>query len=80
MSELIAAHDNRAVIRWKFLTSASALALTVCFSTPGLAADVDRPQVWIELGGQFAAPAIIGSMQGRWSDAVPRETALELLA
>lgn len=34
----------------------------------------------IDLGGPFGAPAIIGSMQGRWSDEVPRETALQLLA
>lgn len=29
----------------------------------------------IDLGGPFGAPAIIGSMQGRWSEEVPRETA-----
>lgn len=34
----------------------------------------------IDLGGPFGAPAIIGSMQGRWSEDVPRETALQLLA
>jgi sugar phosphate isomerase/epimerase len=34
----------------------------------------------IELGGPFGAPAIIGSMQGRWSDEVPRESALSLLS
>jgi len=34
----------------------------------------------IDLAGEFGAPAIIGSMQGRSSAAVPRETALDLLA
>jgi len=34
----------------------------------------------IDLGGPFGAPAIIGSMQGRWGDGVDRATALEYLA
>lgn len=34
----------------------------------------------IDFGGALGAPAILGSMQGRWSDQVPRETALEFLA
>jgi sugar phosphate isomerase/epimerase len=33
----------------------------------------------IEVAGQFAAPAIIGSMQGRWDGPVVREQALEYL-
>jgi sugar phosphate isomerase/epimerase len=33
----------------------------------------------IDFGGPFGAPAIIGSMQGRWSDEVPKETALSYL-
>lgn len=33
----------------------------------------------IDFAGQFEAPAIIGSMQGRWGDGVPKETALEWL-
>jgi sugar phosphate isomerase/epimerase len=33
----------------------------------------------IDLGGPFGAPAIIGSMQGRWTDQVSRESALALL-
>lgn len=55
MSELINAHDNRATIRWKLLTGVSALALTAYVSSAGLAfaGDSGRPQVWIELGGQF---------------------------
>jgi iron complex outermembrane recepter protein len=54
MSELINTHDNRATIRWKLLTGASALALTVYVSAgAATAADSDRPQVWIELGGQL---------------------------
>ena len=34
----------------------------------------------IDVAGEFGAPAIIGSMQGRVPAAVPRETALDLLA
>jgi sugar phosphate isomerase/epimerase len=34
----------------------------------------------IDVAAQWAAPAIIGSMQGRWDDAVPREEALRHLA
>jgi sugar phosphate isomerase/epimerase len=33
----------------------------------------------IDLGGEFGAPAIIGSMQGRWSDEVNRDQALGYL-
>ena len=55
MSELINTHDNRATIRWKLLTGVSALALTAYVSSAGVARaeDTDRPQVWIELGGQL---------------------------
>ena len=34
----------------------------------------------IEFGGEFQAPAIIGSMQGRWTHELPKEEALKLLA
>jgi len=34
----------------------------------------------IDVAGEFGAPAIIGSMQGRSTAAVPRQTALDLLA
>jgi len=34
----------------------------------------------IDLAGPFSAPVIIGSMQGRWGDGVPREQALTWLA
>jgi sugar phosphate isomerase/epimerase len=34
----------------------------------------------IEAAGKLGAPAIIGSMQGRWSDTMPRSAALECLA
>lgn len=34
----------------------------------------------IDFAGPFSAPAIIGSMQGRWGDGVPREAALAYLA
>jgi iron complex outermembrane receptor protein len=56
MSELIQKHDNRATIRWKLLTGASALALAgyVASSIAAKAEDTDRPQVWIELGGQLS--------------------------
>ncbi len=54
MSELINTRNNRTIIRWKLLTSASAFALTACISTAGLAADADSPQVWIEVGGQLS--------------------------
>ena len=56
MSELIQKRDNRATIRWKLLTGVSALALTAYVSSAGLAhaEDSDRPQVWIELGGQLS--------------------------
>ena len=33
----------------------------------------------IDFGGEFAAPAIIGSMQGRWGGDVSKEAALDLL-
>ncbi|QDV23478.1 sugar phosphate isomerase/epimerase family protein [Aureliella helgolandensis] len=33
----------------------------------------------IDFGGQFAAPAIIGSMQGRWGGSLSRDAALEML-
>lgn len=47
-------------------------------------ADVRRQAVafvraMIDFGGAFGAPAIIGSMQGRWSNEVHREQALQLL-
>ncbi len=34
----------------------------------------------IDAGGRFGAPAIIGSMQGRWADSVDRTMALEFLS
>lgn len=56
MSELIQKHDNRATIRWKLLTGASALALTATVSSVGVARaeDANQPQIWIELGGQLS--------------------------
>ena len=57
MNELIQKHDNRATIRWKLLTSASALALIGALaSAPKARAadnDADHPIVWIDLGGQL---------------------------
>jgi iron complex outermembrane receptor protein len=56
MSELINSHDNRATIRWKLLTGVSVLALAAFTSYVEVAKaeDASRPQVWIELDGQFA--------------------------
>ena len=52
MSELIQKNDNRATIRWKLLTGASALALTVYVSSPAKAED-GHPLIWLDLGGQM---------------------------
>jgi len=55
MSERINSHDNRATIRWKLMTGASALALTayIASSAAACADDSDHPLFWIELGGQM---------------------------
>src|SRR3954466_6119789 len=34
----------------------------------------------VDFGGRFGAPAIIGSMQGRWENAISRDQALTWLA
>lgn len=34
----------------------------------------------LRAGAEFGAPAIIGSMQGRWTDAVPKAVALQMLS
>ncbi len=44
------------------------------------AAALDFVKQMIDFGGQFAAPAIIGSMQGKWGNDVSREQALQWLA
>jgi len=56
MSELINTHDNRVTIRWKLLTSASALALAAYMSSASgaKAEDASRPLIWLELDGQFS--------------------------
>ena len=56
MSELIQKNDNRATIRWKLLTGASALTLTahVWGMAPAYAEDSGRPSIWLELGGQLS--------------------------
>jgi hypothetical protein len=58
MSELIHKNDNRATIRWKLLTGASALAFAGYVSSM-CAANADdntsHPSIWLELDGQFAA-------------------------
>jgi len=55
MSELIHTHNSRATIRWKLLTSASALALVAYVSSGPVAKaeDGDHPLIWLEIGGQF---------------------------
>jgi len=53
MSELINTHDNRATIRWKLLTGASALVLTAYVSSINAVHAADRPLIWIEGGWQF---------------------------
>jgi len=53
MSELINTNDNRATLRWKLLTGASALVLTATMVSVAKAGDSDRSQVWIEFGGQL---------------------------
>jgi hypothetical protein len=62
MSELIQKHDNRATIRWKLLTGASALALAAYVSSAAMAKaeDASRPLVWIDLGGQFERQSGLG--------------------
>jgi len=56
MSELINKSDNRATIRWKLLTSASALALAAYVSSANAAnaEDASRPPIWIESDGAFS--------------------------
>ena len=55
MSELSIGQCNRNIIRWKLLSSVSALALgtQVLAFVPAEAEIGDRPTVWVELGGQF---------------------------
>ena len=57
MSELINAKNGRNNLRWKLLTTVSALALIGNLSAMSAAKagdDTDRPTVWIELGGQLS--------------------------
>ncbi len=54
MSEAMNANVSRKCLRWRLLTSASALSLLVCSVHAATAeADGDSPRVWIELGGQW---------------------------
>lgn len=53
MSELTKTNSTHAAIRWKLLVSVSALALTANAASMAKAEEADRPQVWIELGGQL---------------------------
>ncbi|WP_417849615.1 TIM barrel protein [Thalassoglobus sp.] len=42
-------------------------------------AAIDFVKSMIDFGGEFSAPAIIGSMQGRWTTDLPKDKALKLL-
>jgi hypothetical protein len=54
MSELMYVRTNRADLRWRLLATASAGALVIAaVSAANAGEDVDRPTVWIELGGQL---------------------------
>ncbi len=57
MSELMNARSNRPDFRWHLLTTVSALALLAAVYGASAAKaedqDIDRPTVWIELGGQL---------------------------
>jgi len=66
MSEFIQKNDNRASIRLKLLTGASALTLTAYVSSVAVAKadDAGRPQIWIELGGQLS---VLQNSQGDFS-------------
>ena len=56
----------------------SQLSLTDTDSTKRQAA-IDFVKSMIDFGGEFSAPAIIGSMQGRWTAGLPKDDALKLL-
>lgn len=51
MSELINKNDDHTTIRWKLLTSASAMAL-MSWTAQAVAGD-GNPQLWIDFGGQL---------------------------
>lgn len=53
MNELIANSNNRST-RWKYFTGASVIALSAYLSSSSVARaeDENKPQLWIELGGQ----------------------------
>lgn len=55
MSELSSTHENHFEFRKRLLATSSAAVLSICLYASGeaIAADGDRPIVWIELGGQF---------------------------
>jgi hypothetical protein len=55
MSELVNIRETQAAIRWKLLTSVSALALAVTVSSGDMARaeDASQPLIWIELGSNL---------------------------
>ena len=62
MSELIQKNDNRATIRWKLLTGASAFALAgyILSANAAMAGDSDHPLLWIDLGANLDAVSSTG--------------------
>ncbi|MCY2962527.1 MAG: sugar phosphate isomerase/epimerase [Planctomycetota bacterium] len=55
--------------------------LHLCLPDPALRLKArDYIRGIIDFAGPFGAPAIIGSMQGRWSDEVPKPDAIQLLS
>ena len=58
MSELIQKNDNRATIRWKLLTGASALALTAYVSSAAIAKAEDTgPAANLDRTGRTVEPS-----------------------
>lgn len=56
MSELIQVAASQKNMRWKLLLGASTMAFMAYLASaaPGLAEEQDKPQVWIELGGELS--------------------------
>jgi hypothetical protein len=85
MSELIQATANRKDTRWKLLVGASTMAFTAYLGSaaPGLAEDQDKPQVWIDLGGQLSrlgngqepfSPSIMSDRPAMFDASEPHQT------
>jgi hypothetical protein len=85
MSELIQAAANRKDSRWKLLVGASTLTFMAYLGSaaPGLAEDQDKPQVWIDLGGQLSrlgngqeafSPSIMSDRPSMFDPSEPQES------